>query len=487
MNSNSITELEPKILWKWFDDFCSIPHPSFHEKALSNFIFNKAKEFGLYVEQDEKNNLLIKKPATKGMEGYPAIAMQAHIDMVPQKGVDSNHNFETDPIAPYVREGWVYANDTTLGADNGIGAAMALGVMFSDNVSHPQLDLVLTTEEEIGMGGAEVLNPSWLSAPYLLNLDSEDERVITVACAGGRDITLKLEYEQNDLSADAIVYEVKLHGLKGGHSGIDINKGRVNAIIMLAKILLASDINFALVSLKAGSVRNAIPREASAIVSVEGLSMGDIENKLLSLLPVLSEEFKHTENPFQLSVSSVTSDTGSNSASIAETKRILNLISSIPNGMIKNTHFSHELVETSTSLGVVQISNGKCEMQCLMRSLIDASKYGLEQQFKSIADLAQAHMESSADYPAWQPEMDSPLLSSMVKIFTDYYDEKPSIKAMHAGLECGILKKHAPNMQMISFGPNIRQAHSPKECVEIRSVQECWQLLVNFLANPPGN
>lgn len=487
MNSNSITELEPKILWKWFNDFCGIPHPSFHEKALSDFILNKAKEFGLYVEQDSKNNILIRKPASKGMEDKPAIAMQAHIDMVPQKGVNSKHVFERDPIATYIRDGWVYADDTTLGADNGIGAAMALGVMFSENLSHPALDLILTTEEEIGMGGAEVLNPAWLSAPYLLNLDSEDERVITVACAGGRDITIHLDYDLKDISLDSIVYEIKLHGLKGGHSGIDINKGRVNAIIMLSQILISSGINFELISLNAGTVRNAIPREVSAIVAIEGQSMGDIEGKLLELLPIYSEEFKHTENPFQLSVSSVASDTEVKAASYENSLKILNLICSIPNGMIKNTHFSHDLVEISTSLGVARISDGKCELQCLMRSLIDASKYGLEQRFKSVADLAGAQMESDGDYPAWQPEMESPLLASLVKIFTDYYDEKPSIKAMHAGLECGILKKHAPDMQMVSFGPNIRQAHSPKECVEIKSVQECWQLLVNFLANPPVN
>ncbi len=476
----SISSLAPQAVWQWFSDFCSIPHPTFREQALGDFIVQKAQQKGLDVQRDTIGNILIKKAGTKGLENRARVAIQAHIDMVAQKGTTSSHNFETDPIQTVIKDGWVFANDTTLGADNGIGAAMGLALVFSDDIPHPPIDLVLTVEEETGMGGARAIQAEWLSAPYMVNLDSEDEGILFIGCAGGRDATFSLPFQTS--SATGYAYTVQVSGLKGGHSGIDIDSGRANANLLLARVLheIAQQASWQLADIKGGSLRNVIPREASAtIVCAQPLA----DATLAAITATLKQELAAVEPNLEVSLESL--DEVPASCSVADSQKILNLIRSIPNGVLRMSDDFKGVVETSISMGVLLIKDGELMIRCLMRSLLETPKDDVSLRLQALADLADAQLELAADYPGWKPEPNSPLLALCQDLFTRFYGQAPAIEVMHAGLECGILKGQAPHMEMISFGPNIRAAHSPRECVEIASVEKCWNVFLELMATSP--
>lgn len=478
--SMDISSLAPQAVWQWFSDFCRIPHPTFREQALGDFIYQKAQEKGLSVQRDSIGNILIKKPGTVGLENRTCVAIQAHIDMVAQKGTESKHNFETDSIQTVIKDGWVFANDTTLGADNGIGAAMGLALVFSDDIPHPPIDLVLTVEEETGMGGARAISPGWLSAPYLVNLDSEDEGILFIGCAGGRDATFSLPFKVS--VAKGYAYTVQVFGLKGGHSGIDIDSGRANANLLLMRVLHEIDQKtvWQLADIKGGSLRNVIPREAGAtIVCTEALS----DDALAQITTTLKNELAAVEP--NLEVSLVALNEVPEACSVEDTQKILHLIRSIPNGVLRMSDDFKGVVETSISMGVLLIKDGELMIRCLMRSLLETPKDDVSLRLQSIANLAGAKLELAADYPGWKPEPNSPLLALCQDLFTRFYGQAPAIEVMHAGLECGILKGHAPKMEMISFGPNIRAAHSPRECVEIASVEKCWNVFLELMATSP--
>ncbi len=475
-----VSSLAPQAVWQWFSDFCRIPHPTFHEQALGDFIVQQAQQKGLNVQRDSIGNILIKKAGTQGLENRARVAIQAHIDMVAQKGTTSTHNFETDPIQMRIQDGWVFANDTTLGADNGIGAAMGLALVFSDDIPHPPIDLVLTVEEETGMGGARAISAEWLSAPYLVNLDSEDEGILFIGCAGGRDATFSLPFQP--VASAGYAYTVQVSGLKGGHSGIDIDSGRANANLLLVRVLheIAKLGNWQLADIKGGSLRNVIPREASATIVCASPLATDV---LTTITATIKQELAAVEPNIEVSLEALTEVPTACSAT--DSQKMLNLIRSIPNGVLRMSDDFKGVVETSISMGVLLIKEGELVIRCLMRSLLETPKDDVSARLQALADLAGAKLVLAADYPGWKPEPNSPLLALCQDLFTRFYGKAPAIEVMHAGLECGILKGHAPQMEMISFGPNIRAAHSPRECVEIASVEKCWNVFLELMARSP--
>lgn len=488
---SSIAQLAPTAVWQWFADICAVPHPTFHEHKLGELIIEAVKTrgqaYGLTVQQDAKGNILIQKPASRldpAMAQRPRVAIQAHFDMVAQKGRDSSHDFVHDPIKPMVKDGWVWATDTTLGADNGIGLAMALAVAFSDDIAHPPLDIVLTCEEEVGMGGVQALSPDWLTAPRLINLDSEDEGELFVGCAGGRDATLQLTMPWVTAEHTTPV-AISVAGLQGGHSGIDIHKGLGNANLLLARVLatLFAVTPLQLHSWQGGVLRNVITREATAVV------LGDraqITHHLPAILATLQAEL-HTAEPTLTLTAEPVSLKHPLALSLADSKRVLDILRSLPNGVLRMSDDFAGVVETSMSTGVVtlaaseQADNAQLTVHCLMRSLLQTTKDDVSQRLQALAELAGATLVLSDDYPGWQPDPDSPLLDMVSDIMTRHFVGTPKLQVIHAGLECGILKGKAPNMDMISFGPNIRAAHSPNERVEIASVAKTWQVLVDVL------
>ncbi|WP_410472745.1 aminoacyl-histidine dipeptidase [Faucicola mancuniensis] len=507
---NNITQLDPKNVWQWFANICAIAHPTFHEEKLAQYFIDRVnsdgQQYGLSIEKDAVGNLRIKKPATKGMEDHAPVAIQAHYDMVAQKGANSTHDFSTDPIQTHIKDGWVWANDTTLGADNGIGLAMGLAVAFSDDIAHPPLTLIITSEEEIGMGGVQGLAKEWLDMPYLLNLDSEDSGELFIGCAGGRDVTFSQTYPTQALTDNTSILQLKISGLHGGHSGIDINKGVANANLLLNRVLTAifAKANFELISLYGGTLRNVITRDAYAIF------VGDFDhlNPLVKQqADIIKQELQFAEENLNIELVKINLDdintlqqnhkksNKNNSlenltspptvANATTTKSILNLINAIPNGVIRMSDSFVGVVETSISMGVVRFHNGELSVKSLMRSLGETQKDALAQKLTSLAELSAVNIAFSADYPGWQPDPNSYLLAKGKAILTEYFGQAPKIQVIHAGLECGFLKAKAPQMDMISFGPNIRAAHSPKERIEIASVAQNFEILLKFLAQIP--
>lgn len=489
-----IRQLQPINVWQWFADICSVPHPTFHEHQLADFIIDKVKtdgqKFGLTVEKDAVGNLLIQKPASQGMEQYAPVAIQAHYDMVAQKGMGSNHNFETDPIETVIKDGWVWANDTTLGADNGIGLAMGLAVAFSDDIAHPPLRLIITSEEEIGMGGVQGLSPDWLQVPYLINLDSEDSGELFIGCAGGRDVTFSKTYQTQTLNlANQSLLTLKVSGLHGGHSGIDIHKGVANANLLLARLLSVAfqASPFGLVSLYGGTLRNVITREAEAVLVGDKQALQAVIDQETA---IIKHELQFSEE--NLSIELIDSNLQNSQQnpelsvlSTQDSKHIIDLLNAIPNGVIRMSDSFIGVVETSISLGVLRLEQGELSVKSLMRSLGESQKDALANNIQALADLADVAVAFSADYPGWLPDPSSYLLATGQTIMQDYFGKAPKIQVIHAGLECGFLKAKAPSTDMISFGPNIRSAHSPKERVEIDSVAQNFEILLTFLKQMP--
>lgn len=483
---SEIQQLSPNLLWKWFDQICAIPHPSYQENELAEFIVNWAKGKGFYAERDEAGNVLIRKPATKGMENSQKVALQAHLDMVPQANEGHAHNFSTDPIQPYIDGEWVRATDTTLGADNGIGMAATLAVLDSEDLPHPDLEVLLTMTEERGMEGAIGLRPNWLQSDIMINTDTEENAEIYVGCAGGEnaDITLPVEYQNNHFTHS---YQVALKGLRGGHSGVDIHTGRANAIKVLARFLATLSQNqphfeFALSDIRGGSIRNAIPREALATLNFNGDAAqlkSAVENfsvllkaELALVEPNLSFDLQPIEKPEKIFNASTT-------------QRIIHLLNVLPNGVIRNSDVLENIVETSLSVGVLKTEENQIKATILVRSLIESGKEYVNDMLRSLAVLSGARAEFSGPYPGWEPQAHSPIVDLTHKIYAQVLGYEPSIKVIHAGLECGLLKKIYPNMDMVSVGPTIKNAHSPDEKVHIQAVQIFWSLLTQLLAEIP--
>ena len=479
-----LSTLKPKSIWQIFNDICKIPHPSHHEQMITKYIVDFANTHHIPCELDKVGNILLTKPATKGMENCPSIALQAHMDMVPQKNEETVHNFTTDPIQPYVDGEWVKAKGTTLGADNGIGLASALAVLIDPTIEHGPIEVLVTTSEETGMHGAFGLQSNWLKSHYLINTDSEDEGEIFTGCAGGVDFTstFAVAYAVIPEKHDCYI-SVSLKGLKGGHSGCDIHLGRGNAIKLMARFLAeyAQDISFRLADIKGGSLRNAIPREAFAEMTLSKQDLPQLESIVKHYQTTLDNELGHVEPSIQITLSEVTSDKVKRVLTIEHQNKIINYLHSAPNGVVRMSDQLHGVVETSLNLGIVNILENQLNTHYLIRSQVDSAKDAVVSTLISLSQLTNANYEISGGYSGWEPNLNSSLLQLAKDKYYEIFSQKAKIMVIHAGLECGLFKQTYPNMDMISIGPTIVSPHSPDEKVNIQSVIRYWELLIAIL------
>jgi dipeptidase D len=481
-----LSSLEPKPLWSIFEDFCNIPHPSKKEEQIVAYVKKFGETRGLETQVDSVGNVLIRKPATAGYENRMTVILQSHLDMVPQKNNDTEHDFEKDPIKVYIDQEWVKAKGTTLGADNGIGAAAALAVLQDTSIEHGPLECLFTVDEETGMTGAFALKDDMLKGDILINLDSEDEGELYIGCAGGIDTTAKFPYKTVNVVGSSQGFDIIVKGLKGGHSGLDIHLGRGNANKILNRILwkVNRELLTQLAYISGGSLRNAIPREAVAKVVVPMGNANKFENLVEEFTLKIKNELRNVEPDLEIIVKyTAVPDT------VIEpdiTKKLLNAIYACPNGVIRMIDDMPDVVETSTNLAVIKSSNGIVEINSLQRSAVDSAKEDLSNMIRSVFELAGAEVEHTGSYPGWKPDLDSPILQTMKTVYNGKYGKIPEVKVIHAGLECGILGGIYPNLDMISFGPTIRNPHSPDEKVNIKTVGMFWDFLLETLKNIPG-
>lgn len=485
MDSKDIRNLDPKALWKNFYSLTQVPRPSGKKKEIGDFFVNFGKSLGLETLQDEIGNVLVRKPATPGMEDRKAVILQAHMDMVPQKNSNVEHNFETDPIEAFIDGEWVRANNTTLGADNGIGAAAAMAILESTDVAHPAVEMFITADEETGMYGAFGLKPNFLKGDILINMDSEDEGELYVGCAGGIDANIEFNYKEVTVPEGDVAYKVSLTGLKGGHSGVDINLQRANANKLMFRYLkeAVSQYEARLASIEGGSLRNAIPREAFAIITAPKGSKDDLKELTSEFETLFNSENKGVEDAISFTIEPTDLPTGLIPEEVQDD--LINSITACPNGVYRFIPEIPDVVETSDNLAIVKSTRESVEVNILIRSSVESRKQELSSAIRSTFLLAGAKVEFSGDYPGWKPNMESPILKEMTKVYEKKYHKTPRIMVIHAGLECGILGTHYPDMDMISFGPTIQFPHSPDEKVNIETVQKFWDYLVATLSEIP--
>ena len=483
--SKEILNLEPKALWKNFYSLTQIPRPSKKEEKVTAFLKKFGEDLGLETKVDEVGNVIIKKPATEGMENRKGVILQGHIDMVPQKNSDVEHDFEKDPIDAYIDGEWVTAKGTTLGADNGMGVAAAMTVIESKDLVHGPVEALFTVDEETGMTGAEGLKPGLLDGDILLNLDSEDEGELYIGCAGGVNTNGEMEYKEEDVPEGMVAYKVTVKGLKGGHSGLDINLGRGNSNKIINALLVTAAEKFGLrvAEMEGGNLRNAIPREAFATVVIPEDKKADFETYVKEFDQLVKDEFAKTDAGVEVST-----ETTDMPAKVMEEKAQTSLFKAVadcPNGAITMSKELKGIVETSTNLSIVKAAKGKIELASLQRSLTEEGKNSIAAKVRASHEAAGLKAESSGDYPGWKPNPDSPILKEMKDIYNKKYGKVPEVKVIHAGLECGLLGSVYTNWDMISFGPTIRWPHSPDEKVNIATVQKFWDFLVETLKEVP--
>jgi dipeptidase D len=483
--SKEIQNLQPKALWKNFYSLTQIPRPSGKEQASIEFVKKFAQDLKLETIVDKVGNVIVRKPATPGMENRKGIVFQGHLDMVPQKNSDKKHDFEKDPIDAYIDGEWVKANGTTLGADNGIGVAAALAILESKDLVHGPVEALFTIDEETGMTGAFGLEPGILKGDILMNLDSEDEGELYVGCAGGLDANMTFPFKATPVPAGMVAYKISITGLKGGHSGLDIILGRGNSIKLLFRFMYHAEKNFGLrlASVDGGSLRNAIPREAFAIVVVPAAKASDFEKAAAKYLSIYKSEFSMTEPTL-----SFVNEKVSMPSSLIDEKTQFNIIRAAfgcPNGVVRMSDSVPGLVETSNNLARVYSDDKNIYAQCLLRSSVDSAKDALADKVASVFEIAGANVQFSGGYPGWKPNPSSPILTVMKDVYNKKFGKTPEVKAIHAGLECGLLGGVYPNWDMISFGPTIRFPHSPDEKVNIETVNKFWDFLVEVLKEVP--
>ncbi|MBY8000499.1 aminoacyl-histidine dipeptidase [Vibrio fluvialis] len=483
---SEISKLSPAPVWQFFDKICSIPHPSKHEEALAQYIIGWAKEQGLDVRRDPTGNVFIKKPATPGMEHKKAVVLQAHIDMVPQKNEDTDHDFAKDPIQPYIDGEWVTAKGTTLGADNGIGMATCLAVLASTEIKHGPLEVLLTIDEEAGMTGAFGLEAGWLEGEILLNTDSEQEGEVYMGCAGGVDGALTFDIQRDALPAGYVTRQLTLKGLKGGHSGCDIHTGRGNANKLIARFLAghAQELDLRLIEFRGGSLRNAIPREAFVTVAIPADNQTKLDELFTTYTELLKAELGRVET--NLVTFNEAKEAALGVFALADQQRVIAALNACPNGVIRMSDDIEGVVETSLNVGVITTDEQQIKVLCLIRSLIDSGRSQVESMLTSVAELAGADIVFSGAYPGWKPDADSEIMHIFRDMYEGIYGHKPNIMVIHAGLECGLFKKPYPEMDMVSFGPTIKFPHSPDEKVKIDTVGLFWEQMIALLENIPA-
>lgn len=483
--SKVLSGLKPTAVWEIFEEICNIPHPSKHEEKLIAYTKEFCEKHGLEFNQDETGNVVIRKPATKGMEDRQTIVFQGHFDMVPQKNNDKEHDFLTDPIEPVIDGEWVKANGTTLGADNGVGVAAAMALMIDKDIQHGPLEALITVDEETGMGGAFGLKPGFVKGDILLNLDSEDEGELYIGCAGGIDTNVVFKYQDEAVPAGHVAYKINIQGLKGGHSGLDIALGRGNANKILNRLMWQAnrEMGLQLASIDGGSLKNAIPREATAVVTVPGDKSQKFEAFVKELEAIAIKELGSADPG--LSLKAEKTDTPKSIVEQKVAKNFFNAVYGCPNGVLRMISDMPEVVETSTNLAILKSANNTIEISSLQRSSVDSAKQDLANMIRSVFELAGAEVEHDGEYPGWKPNINSPILKAMKEVYNNKYGKVPEQKVIHAGLECGLIGGVYPNLDMISFGPTIRNPHSPDEKVNIASVQKFWDFLVETVKSAP--
>jgi dipeptidase D len=479
--SHVLSNIEPKELWNNFAALNAVPRPSKKEERVIEFMMNFGKQQGLDTSKDEVGNVIIKKPASKGMEGKSIVALQSHLDMVHQKNGDTNFDFLTQGIEMYIDGDWVKAKGTTLGADNGIGVASIMTILASKEIVHPPIEALFTIDEETGMTGAIGLKGGLMEAKYLLNLDTEDDKELTIGCAGGVDVTATGTYSTESVSGNVKAFRVTLKGLTGGHSGMDIHRGRGNANKLMNRVLTQATELFSVSihSIDGGSLRNAIPRESNVDLIISAKSESAFVSWLKEIEAILKQEHQTTDPNLSLSASDV---------EIPKTiftkefqNKLLRTVYACPVGIYRMSPDIDRLVQTSNNLARVLVKDGTYSIQCLTRSSVDSEKLDLAQAIRSTFELLGASVSNAGAYPGWAPNPSSAIVKLMSDLYKEIYKEGADVNACHAGLECGILGKNYPDMEMISFGPNIRGAHSPDEKVQISSVQKYWSFLLETL------
>ncbi|WP_299127159.1 aminoacyl-histidine dipeptidase [uncultured Winogradskyella sp.] len=483
--SEEIRELEPKVLWNKFADLNAVPRPSKKEERVIKFMKDFGKRLGLETIEDAVGNVIIRKPATKGMEDRKPVVMQSHLDMVHQKNNDTDFNFDTQGIEMYVEGDWVKAKGTTLGADNGLGVATIMAILESETIAHPSLEALFTIDEETGMTGAMGLKGGVLQGDILLNLDTEEDDEIGVGCAGGIDVTATRTYTQEPITNEGeSAFKIEVKGLQGGHSGMQIHEGLGNANKIMNRLLFAVIEDLKIAEIDGGSLRNAIPRESNAIVVFRSDKKALILNLLEALSKTIKKELKTMEPELRIVFEQTDMPKHVMPASVQDV--IVKALYAAHNGVYRMSADIADLVETSNNVARVIVKDGAIKIGCLTRSSVESSKMDMANTLKATFELAGCTVEFSGDYPGWTPNMDSDILKVMVPIYERLNNgEKPHVAACHAGLECGILGQNYPDMDMISFGPNIRGAHSPDERAQISSIQKYWEFVLEILKHIP--
>jgi len=483
--NEEIRALEPKNLWNKFADLNAVPRPSKKEERVIEFMKNFGNDLNLETQVDSVGNVIIKKPATKGMENRKVVVLQSHLDMVHQKNNDTNFDFDTQGIEMYVDGDWVRAKGTTLGADNGLGVATIMAILESDSIEHPALEALFTIDEETGMTGAKGLEEGLLEGEILLNLDTEEDDEIGIGCAGGVDVTAKRTYSQEDAPEDAVAFKIVVNGLQGGHSGMDIIKGLGNANKFMNRLLFnaSEDLDLRISSINGGGLRNAIPRESEAIVVIDDFQVKAFKSELENEIDAIKTEFSKLEPNLKVSITETEVPAKVMEAEVQA--QVQKAIYAAHNGVYRMSPEIDGLVETSNNIAKVEIKEGKIEIKCLTRSSVETSKDDLANSLKSSFELAGFDVELSGDYPGWAPNRESAILTVLDDLYEKMNGERADVAACHAGLECGIIGNHYPEMDMISFGPTIRGAHSPDERASISSAKKYWKFVLEILKNIP--
>lgn len=480
---SEILNLNPKSVWRHFHSLNQIPRPTGQMKEVTKFVLDFGKSLNLESVQDKVGNVLIKKPASKGYEGAKTVILQSHLDMVPQKNSDVKHDFAKDPIKTHIDGEWVKANSTTLGADNGVGCAMMMAVLEDNSLKHPPLEAFFTVDEEVGMDGAFGLKKGFLSGTIMLNLDTEEDGDLCVGCAGGTDVNVSFQFKPDTkIEKGDAAFKISLTGLKGGHSGTQIHLGHANANKLMNRFLKDVIRNYEarLATIQGGSLRNAIPRESFAVISIPEQLSDDLIDLVSEYETLFREEFAGTENA--ISFKAEKTEMPKSLLPVEVQDDLINAVEGCPNGVISMLADFPGVVESSLNLALVQSAEGTIEVKLLVRSSSESRKAWVCSSVESVFMLAGAKVEFDGAYPGWQPDANSELLNTMTKIYMTKYGSRPNVNVIHAGLECGIIQSNAGHkLDIVSFGPTITGAHSPDEAVHIPAVGKSYDYLLAIL------
>ncbi|NLO18916.1 MAG: aminoacyl-histidine dipeptidase [Ignavibacteria bacterium] len=483
--ARALAGIQPEKVWHYFEEICKIPHPSKKEEKLAAYIINWAKEKNFEVQRDKLGNICIRKPSTPCMQDRLPVIIQGHIDMVCEKNADVEFDFDNDPIQCYIDGDWVKAKGTTLGADNGIGVAMGMAILDSTDIPHPAVELLCTLDEETGLTGAIQLGTDLLKGKILINLDSEEDGTFTIGCAGGLNTSASLKYDADTPLANSLGYQITIKGLRGGHSGIEIHDGRGNAARLLNRVIyeLNKQFDFQLSSFDSGSKHNAIPREAFAVIALPKGNEQKFNEEIKKFNDILKNEYL-TKEP-NLSLEAAPFDLPKRVMTKQMQEKVIKSFYAMPHGVVRMSPDMPGLVQTSTNFAVVETRENEIFVLTSQRSSVETEKQDLANKVRIALELGGFEVSQGDGYPAWQPNVNSPILKTAIEVYKNIFGEEPKIESIHAGLETGLIGEKYPGMDMLSFGPNLRDVHSPDERVQISTTEKCWKLLLEILKNIP--